>query len=266
MGSSGGVGVGDGVSVSVSVSVTGKQRRRWRWRLLQLSVLGLVLASLASKSTAATFNCSVATNNTCQALVDYVSPNQTTLSYIQTLFGVKNFRNILGANTQLPDSATPGTNVSASQTIRIPFRCRCANGTGSSVRQPVYAVKNGDSLSHIAEDVFGRLVTYQEIAAANSIPDPNTIQPGQELRIPLPCNCDRVNDVDVLHYGLVVKEGSSVEEIAQLYGAEQETLLKLNGLADPKDLKAASVFDVPLRGLSSSPPPSYSSYARLPTD
>lgn len=71
---------------------------------------------------------------------------------------------------------------------------------------------------------------------------------GQELKIPLPCSCDEVDDEAVVHYGHIVTEGSTVEGIAKQFDTTQETLLKLNALAAPADLKAGVVLDVPLKG------------------
>ncbi len=49
-----------------------------------------------------------------------------------------------------------------------------------------YTVKSGDSLSKIAQQVYGDAKRWTEIYEANKsqIKDPNVIQPGQELRIP----------------------------------------------------------------------------------
>jgi 5'-nucleotidase/UDP-sugar diphosphatase len=50
----------------------------------------------------------------------------------------------------------------------------------------IYAVKAGDSLSKIAEAVYGDADRWQEIFEANKdkIKDPNTIEVGQKLQIP----------------------------------------------------------------------------------
>ncbi|KAL6346924.1 hypothetical protein AAG906_003041 [Vitis piasezkii] len=199
----------------------------------------------------AAFTCNSTTRSTtCSALIDYVSPNTTTLSAIQTLFDVKNLRTLLGANS-LPTSTSPNQSVAAKDKIVIPFRCRCSNGTGISNHRPVYTVQKDDGLYHIAAEVFAGLVTYQEIQAVNNISDANLIEVGQELWIPLPCSCDEVNGSKVVHYGHVVEAGSSVELIAEEYGTTQETLLRLNGITDPKNLQAGAVLDVPLKACTS---------------
>ena len=49
-----------------------------------------------------------------------------------------------------------------------------------------YTVKGGDSLSKIAKEVYGDASQWKKIHEANkaAIPNPDLIQPGQELQIP----------------------------------------------------------------------------------
>lgn len=49
-----------------------------------------------------------------------------------------------------------------------------------------YEVKKGDTLSKIAEEVYGDPKLYPKIFEANRdvLTDPNKIKPGQKLRIP----------------------------------------------------------------------------------
>jgi nucleoid-associated protein YgaU len=50
----------------------------------------------------------------------------------------------------------------------------------------IYVVQRGDSLSKIAQEVYGDSSRWREIFDANreQIKDPKLIRPGQELRIP----------------------------------------------------------------------------------
>ncbi|KAG7978404.1 hypothetical protein I3843_05G081300 [Carya illinoinensis] len=214
-------------------------------------LLGLLLVTaLAATSTAQTkLKCSKE-GAKCTALIDYASPNNTNITTIQSLFQVKKFRNLLGANN-FPTSTPSDKNVSATEKIRIPFTCLCANGTGVSNRKPVYKVQKDDFMYHIAKEVFSGLVTFQQIADVNGLPDPSLINPGQELWIPLPCSCDEVNGIKVVHYGMLVDEGSTVEGIAEQYGTTSGTLLTLNNMTDPGALQAGQVLDIPLPACSS---------------
>ncbi|XAR70378.1 hypothetical protein NMG60_11027218 [Bertholletia excelsa] len=77
---------------------------------------------------------------------------------------------------------------------------------------------------------------YKVIQLFNNIPNPDKIETGHELRIPLPCSCDEVGGEGVVHYGNVVQYGQTVQEIFQKFNTSDQTLLQLNGLASPKDL------------------------------
>ncbi|KAI3947764.1 hypothetical protein MKX01_034429 [Papaver californicum] len=88
----------------------------------------------------------------------------------------------------------------------------------------MYTVKPGDGLDHIARTIFSLLVTYQEIAAVNNITDPNLIEVGQSLWIPLRCSCDNnVDENQVVHYGHVVPPKVTLEMIANEFGATEKT-------------------------------------------
>lgn len=216
---------------------------------LLIIIVSLVYALFISSSTAsaAGFKCNSG-GATCESVVDYVLPNTTTLSNIKTLFNVRNLRSILGVNN-LPLSTLPNFTLPASTTVKVPFPCICNNGTGISNKRPTYTVVKDDGLFHIAAEIFSGLVTYQDIQAANGIPDANLIQVGQELWIPLPCSCDDVDGQKMVHYGHVVSNGSTLEGIALQFGTSQDILMRLNGLANSKDLKANSILDVPLKGI-----------------
>lgn len=57
----------------------------------------------------------------------------------------------------------------------------------AAMPQRIYTVKPGDSLSKIAKDFYGNANDYMRIFEANknTLNDPNKIQPGQELVIPV---------------------------------------------------------------------------------
>ncbi|KAG1361052.1 Chitin elicitor-binding protein [Cocos nucifera] len=219
-------------------------------------VLLLLLLLLAGGSRpaaeAAPFICNATARASCRALLGYVPPNATTYAAVKSLFQVRSLRSLLGDNG-LPLSTHSSAAVRANSTIRVRFPCSCSNGTGVSARNnPIYKVKAGDGLDAIARNVFNGFVTYEDIARANKIPDPNKIEVGQKLWIPLPCSCDPVDGAAVVHYAHVVAAGSSVEGIAAEFGTDESTLLRLNGISDPTKLQAGQVLDIPLRACSSS--------------
>ena len=78
--------------------------------------------------------------------------------------------------------------------------------------QQTYVVKAGDSLSKIAQEIYGDLNRWREIYEANKnkIPNPNVIEVGQELIIPKGATATRFYEV---------KSGDSLSKIAkEVYG------------------------------------------------
>lgn len=61
------------------------------------------------------------------------------------------------------------------------------SSTEAAVRDREYTVREGDTLSHIATAHYGRASEWPRIFEANRdrLDDPDRIQPGQVLRIPL---------------------------------------------------------------------------------
>ena len=51
--------------------------------------------------------------------------------------------------------------------------------------EQAYTIKSGDNLSRIAKRFYGEGSKYTDIAQANGISDPNKIQAGQELKLPV---------------------------------------------------------------------------------
>ncbi|RRT51668.1 hypothetical protein B296_00048520 [Ensete ventricosum] len=208
-----------------------------------------VAAQLLAPAGAAKFACNARGGAArCQSLLGYTPRNATTLASVMSLFQVRSFRSILAANG-LPISTPPSRPVPAGATVRVRFACACSAGHGASMHRPFYKVAPGETLDSIARGVFAGFVTYQEIAAANNISDPALVQAGRELHVPLPCSCDEVEGAAVMHYAHLVAAGSSVKGIAAEFGTEEETLMSLNGIRDPKSVQAGQVLDVPLRGL-----------------
>lgn len=116
----------------------------------------------------------------------------------------------------------------------------------------MYTVKPDDGLYVIASSVFSGLLQYEQIVVVNKIANPNLIEVGEKLWIPLPCSCDEVNGEKVVHYAHVVAEGSTVDAIAAQFDTDTQTLLKLNGMTDKNQLIADVPFDVPLKACNSS--------------
>ncbi|XP_028548582.1 chitin elicitor-binding protein-like isoform X2 [Dendrobium catenatum] len=214
-----------------------------------LFLLFLFLFLFISSSESVTFNCSGTT--TCQSLAGYVAPNSTTYGAILSLFQVPTLSQLLGANN-LPLSTPASFPIPASSVVRVPLPCSCADGKGRSNHTPVYTVKPTDAgLDDIARLTYDLLITYEEIAEVNGIAAPYKIHAGEKLWIPLPCSCDAVDGEEVVHLAHLVEPGSTIDLIAEQFAASPETLLRINGIVDPRKLEAGQAIDVPLKACSS---------------
>jgi peptidoglycan endopeptidase LytE len=109
----------------------------------------------------------------------------------------------------------------------------------ASVTQSSYTVAAGDTLSSIAAR-FG--TTYQTLASANHLANPNLIYPGQVL---------------VLHGGTAsttssgptraagtytVVSGDTLSSIAARFGTTYQALAQINGIADPNHIQVGEVL------------------------
>ncbi|KAI4370815.1 hypothetical protein MLD38_019122 [Melastoma candidum] len=219
-----------------------------------------VLLSFPSLSSPLGFNCTsaMATATFCRSLVSFTpTSNNATLSSIQLLFGIKHLVPLLSTNN-LPATTPLNATLDPSHPILVPLNCSCSRShhtglaLGISYKGPIYKVRSGDTLYDIANGVFAGLVTVGDLQTVNGIANASLIKVGDRLWVPLPCSCDEVEGQDAVHLAHVTSSGSSVEEIAGEYGVAQSTVMAVNGIGDPRALRAGQVLDVPLRACASS--------------
>lgn len=118
----------------------------------------------------------------------------------------------------------------------VPQGSAFEQGEGTKVNEAngqisVYVVREGDSLSQIAE-MFG--VTSNTILWANDIPKATAIQPGDTLVI-LPVS-------GVRH---VIKSGETLKSIAAKYRGRVEDIIDYNQLADASDIAVGDEIVIP---------------------
>ncbi len=119
-----------------------------------------------------------------------------------------------------------------------------------------YTVRSGDTLSGIGAR-FG--VSYQDIARANGISNPNLIYAGQQLTIPgrapaapTPPSPPPAPSGTVRH---VVQPGDSLSVIAQRYGSTVSAIASANGIANPNRIYPGQVLTIPNGRAPSGPAP-----------
>lgn len=97
--------------------------------------------------------------------------------------------------------------------------------------ETVYIVKKGDTLSGIASK-FG--TTYQVLASYNGINNPNKINIGQAIKIPL-------NGLKSVHTAskiktYIVKKGDTLSNIAKIYGTTYKKIASDNNISNPNKI------------------------------
>jgi LysM repeat protein len=120
----------------------------------------------------------------------------------------------------------------------------------------VYIVKSGDILGFIAEAYD---VSTQDIIAANNLINPNSLEVGQELIIPL-AGLDSIQPDsapadggdqgsttpdpadDIIH---IVQAGETLFRIGLRYGVPYEEIAAYNGLPDPTDIDVGQQIRIP---------------------
>ncbi|OAE32432.1 hypothetical protein AXG93_3218s1040 [Marchantia polymorpha subsp. ruderalis] len=230
-------------------------------RISLLAVCGLLVVLSSSAGVAAqTINSTYYTEGcywgTCPARISYFAKPGETLQTIADLFGV-DFDELMGANNlDITKAAELKTTKLANGTLLlVPQLCECLSSgstfTGASVRRTnrtVYTVKSGDTLSKIADDYFGGLTTYPEIAAVNQIENVNEIFPDQKLVIPFMCSCPNVTEPEPYRIGLsyLVQPGDDFSEIATKFGSSASFLQTFNNITNSSALLASSLIRVPL--------------------
>jgi nucleoid-associated protein YgaU len=81
----------------------------------------------------------------------------------------------------------PGWEKEVIADLRVSEQPATVGTSGAAAAQRSYTVKSGDSLSKIAREFYGDAQAYNRIFDANrdQLSDPNKIQPGQVLKIPV---------------------------------------------------------------------------------
>ena len=90
--------------------------------------------------------------------------------------GEERFKAVSAIQQAMPDAQVD---------IQVDERFARMSGDGAGGGR-TYTVKSGDSLSKIAQEVYGDASQWKKIHEANKakVPNPDLIQPGQELTIP----------------------------------------------------------------------------------
>lgn len=177
------------------------------------------LSSSSSSSTAATTadTYTVKAGDTLSAIASRYSTSSSTLASLNSLSNP----NLIYVGQVLKVSSNASTNSSTSSS---------ANSTVTTAAS--YTVKAGDTLSAIAAK-YG--TTYQALASANSISNPNDIYVGQVIKVSATATAasSQAASSTSSNGSYTVKSGDTLYGIALANGLNWQTLAKQNGISDP---------------------------------
>ncbi|MEO5289108.1 LysM peptidoglycan-binding domain-containing protein [Limosilactobacillus allomucosae] len=176
-------------------------------------------SSSSSSSTAATTagTYTVKAGDTLSAIASRYSTSSSTLASLNSLSNP----NLIYVGQVLKVSSNASTNSSTSSS---------ANSTVTTAAS--YTVKAGDTLSAIAAK-YG--TTYQALASANSISNPNDIYVGQVIKVSATATATSSQTASSAssNGSYTVKSGDTLYGIALANGLNWQTLAKQNGISDP---------------------------------
>ena len=177
------------------------------------------LSSSSSSPTAATTadTYTVKAGDTLSAIASRYSTSSSTLASLNSLSNP----NLIYVGQVLKVSSNASTSSSTSSS---------ANSTVTTAAS--YTVKAGDTLSAIAAK-YG--TTYQALASANSISNPNDIYVGQVIKVSATATAASSQAVSSINSNgsYTVKSGDTLYGIALANGLNWQTLAKQNGISDP---------------------------------
>ncbi|KAJ9169741.1 hypothetical protein P3X46_017898 [Hevea brasiliensis] len=133
------------------------------------------------------------------------------------------------------------------KSIIVPVSCSC---TGSIYQHNTpYTIKSTETYFSIANDTYQGLTTCQALMGQNYY-DPQNLQVGTELMVPLRCACPSQNQtengvISLLMY--MVTWGDSITSIANDFGADVESILTANRLPQNGVIFPITPILVPLK-------------------
>ncbi|CAH1424472.1 unnamed protein product [Lactuca virosa] len=200
-------------------------------------------------------------NDSCNALLGYTLYTDLKVSELAALFQIDPIL-LLSANSIDISYPDVESHILPSQLfLKIPIICSCVDGIRKSVATH-YKTRPSDTLSNIADAVYGGLVSADQIKEANSISDPSVLDVGQNLVVPLPCTCFNGTDnfLPAIYMSYVVRAVDTLAGIAARYKTTTTDLMGVNALGNAA-IEDGDILAIPLPACASNFPRSASDYA-----
>ncbi|KAM3380340.1 lysM domain-containing GPI-anchored protein 1 [Capsicum galapagoense] len=186
-------------------------------------------------------------SDSCLSYLLYRLPWDSKISEIAFRFRV-NVSDLLAANSI--DLNQPNQILPEKSFVKVPVSCSCVDGIRRSLSTH-YTIGATDTLMSISE-VYGGLVSAEQIRSANGIDAQHTLASGQSLAIPLPCTCfnNSNNGAASVYMSYVVQGGDALTRIAAEYDVTISNLENINGLGQSQ-IYPGDILAIPLASCSS---------------
>lgn len=199
---------------------------------------------IASKSTIEP--CS--NSDSCNSLLGYTLYTDLKVSEVASLFQIDPI-SLLTANAIDISYPDVENHILPSQLfLKVPITCSCVDGIRKSVSTH-YKTRPSDTLSSIADSIYGGLVSADQLKEANSVSDPSVLDVGQSLVVPLPCTCfnGTDNNFPAIYLSYVTKPVDTLSGIASRYSTTITDLMTVNALGGPA-INDGDILAIPLSG------------------
>ncbi|KAF7829841.1 lysM domain-containing GPI-anchored protein 1-like [Senna tora] len=204
-----------------------------------------------------------ANSDSCNALLGYTLYTDLKVSEVASLFQIDPIA-LLTANAV--DISYPDVEhhiLPSHLFLKIPINCSCVDGIRKSVSTH-YRTRPSDSLSSIADSVYGGLVSADQLREANSIDDPSVLDVGQDLVVPLPCTCfnGTDNSLPAIYLSYVVQPIDSLAAIAARYSTTLTDLMDVNAMGTTA-INDGDILAIPIPACASNFPNYAADYGLL---
>ncbi|KAI9106504.1 hypothetical protein K1719_022032 [Acacia pycnantha] len=227
--------------------------------LLLLLQVFIKVALVSSKSTIEP--CS--NSDSCSALLGYTVYTDLKVSEVASLFQIDPIA-LLTSNAIDISYPDVEQHILPSQLfLKIPINCSCVDGIRKSVSTH-YRTRPSDTLSSIADSIYGGLVSADQLREANSITDPSVLDVGQSLVVPLPCTCfnGTDNSLPAIYLSYVVQPIDALAAIAARYSTTLTDLMDVNALGSAA-ISDGDILAIPIPACASNFPNYSADYGLL---
>ncbi|KAI6700154.1 hypothetical protein NL676_014478 [Syzygium grande] len=194
--------------------------------LLHLFIFIISITTRPLPSPSANFSCSANSPTLCPAYVAYIAqePEFINLGSISDLFGVSRL-----SISQASHLASEDDPLYPGQLLLIPITCGCSGD--SFFANITYQIKNGDSYFLVSMKAFENLTNWQVEEEMNPGIDPNILQIGTKVTIPLYCKCPAKADSEAGFNFLVTyvwQPGDALSSVAKMFNTTPSDIVKEN--------------------------------------